>query len=59
MKNMRQQEALPLPDCTWQIVLCVAGVTLMRSRSVMLQTLGASLTTLNLIRVIKKLAILA
>ncbi|WP_050290754.1 hypothetical protein [Yersinia kristensenii] len=59
MKNMRQQEALPLPDCTWQFVLCVAGVTLMRSRSVMLQTLGASLTTLSLIRAIKKLAILA
>ncbi|CNF41861.1 Uncharacterised protein [Yersinia kristensenii] len=56
---MRQQEALPLPDCTWQFVLCVAGVTLMRSRSVMLQTLGASLTTLSLIRAIKKLAILA
>lgn len=54
-----QQESPPLADCTWQLVLGVAGVTLMRSHSVVVKTLGASLTTLSLIRIIKKLATLA
>jgi hypothetical protein len=40
-------------------VLSVAGVTLMRSNSVAVKALGASLTTLSLIRIIKKLATLA
>jgi len=54
-----QQETPPTVDCTWQLVLSVAGVTLMRSTSVGVKTLGASLTTLSLIRIIKKLATLA
>ncbi|CNE32812.1 hypothetical protein [Yersinia pseudotuberculosis] len=47
------------PDVTWPVVLIVAGVTLMRSHSVAVKTLGASLTTLSVIRLIKKLSTLA
>jgi hypothetical protein len=54
-----QQETPPTVDCTWQLVLSVAGVTLMRSTSVGVKALGASLTTMSLIRIIKKLATLA
>jgi hypothetical protein len=54
-----QQEMQPTVDCTWQLVLSVAGMTLMRSNSVAVKALGASLTTLSLIRIIKKLATLA
>jgi len=54
-----QQETPPTVDCTWQLVLSVAGVTLIRSTSVGVKALGASLTTLSLIRIIKKLATLA
>jgi hypothetical protein len=54
-----QQETLPTVDCTWQLVLSVAGVALMRSNSVAVKALGSSLTTLSLIRIIKKLATLA
>jgi hypothetical protein len=54
-----QQETPSAVDCTWQLVLSVAGVTLMRSNSVAVKALGASLTTLSLIRIIKKLATLA
>lgn len=43
-------------DLTWPLVLSVAGVTLMRSQSVLVQTLGASLTTLSLIKGLKKLS---
>ncbi|MBE0067090.1 hypothetical protein FOT51_24700 [Citrobacter freundii] len=49
----------PWPDCTWQLVLCVTGITLMRSRSVTVKALGAGLTTFSLIKAIKKLAVLA
>lgn len=59
MEKTLQQETPPAVDCTWQLVLSVAGVTLMRSNSVAVKTLGASLTTLSLIRIIKKLATLA
>ncbi|HEI6715082.1 hypothetical protein ACSMDF_20255 [Yersinia enterocolitica] len=47
------------PDLTWPLVLSVAGVTMMRSQSVLVQTLGASLTMLSLIKGLKKLASLA
>ena len=47
------------PDCTWQLVLCVMGGTLMRSHSVTVRALGAGLTTFSLIKAIKKLAVLA
>ncbi|MBW5811511.1 hypothetical protein [Yersinia kristensenii] len=47
------------PDMTWPVVFIVAGVTLMRSHSVVVKTLGASLTTLSVIRLIKKLSTLA
>jgi hypothetical protein len=57
-KTLQQQTPLTV-DCTWPLVLSVAGVTLMRSNSVAVKTLGASLTTLSLIRIIKKLATLA
>ncbi|EGO9155022.1 hypothetical protein DXT09_22300 [Escherichia coli] len=50
---------LPWPDCTWQLVLCVTGITLMRSHSVTVRALGAGLTTFSLIKAIKKLAVLA
>ncbi len=56
--NMPVNEPL-WPDCTWQLVLCVAGITLMRSHSVTVKALGAGLTTFNLIKAIKKLAVLA
>lgn len=46
-------------DLTWPIVISVAGLTLLRSKSIICQTLGASLTTLSVIRIIKKLATLA
>ncbi|EAP2786393.1 hypothetical protein IF604_004534 [Salmonella enterica] len=59
MGKKLQQETPPTVDCTWQLVLSVAGVTLMRSTSVGVKSLGASLTTLSLIRIIKKLATLA
>lgn len=59
MGKTLQQETSPTVDCTWQFVLSVAGVTLMRSTSVGVKALGASLTTLSLIRIIKKLATLA
>lgn len=59
MKTKIQQEPPASVDCTWQLVLSVAGVTLMRSNSVVVKTLGASLTTLSLILIIKKLATLA
>ena len=45
-------------DLSWPIVFSVAGLTLLRSKSVMCQTLGATMTTISLIRLIKKLAIL-
>lgn len=48
-----------MPDLTWPLVLSVAGVTMMRSQSVLVQTLGASLITLSLIQGLKKLASLA
>jgi hypothetical protein len=57
-KTLQQETPLTV-DCTWQLVLSVAGVTLMRSNSVAVKALGASLTTLSLIRIIKKLATLA
>lgn len=59
MGKTLQQATPPAVDCTWQLVLSVAGVTLMRSTSVGVKALGASLTTLSLIRIIKKLATLA
>lgn len=59
MGKKLQQETQPTVDCTWQLVLSVAGVTLMRSTSVGVKALGASLTTMSLIRIIKKLATLA
>ncbi len=40
-------------DLTWPVVFSVAGLTLLRSKSVVCQTLGASLMTLSLIRLIK------
>ncbi len=46
-------------DLTWPVVFSVAGLTLLRSKSVVCQTMGASLMTFSLIRLIKKLAILA
>ena len=63
MKNSKSPgdtvpEEQPL-DLTWPVVFSVAGLTLLRSKSVICQTLGATLTTLSLIRLIKKLAILA
>ncbi len=45
-------------DLTWPVVFSVTGLTLLRSKSVVCQTLGATLTTLSLIRLIKKLATL-
>lgn len=59
MGKTLQQEKPSTMDCTWQLVLSVVGVTLMRSNSVGVKALGASLTTLSLIRIIKKLATLA
>ena len=59
MKTKIHQESPQVADCTWPLVLSVAGVTLMRSHSVAVKALGASLTTLSLIRIIKKLATLA
>lgn len=57
---MKQTKTNPdMPDLTWPLVLSVAGVTMMRSQSVLVQTLGASLTTLSLIKGLKKLASLA
>ncbi|TBM29153.1 hypothetical protein EYY91_09930 [Hafnia alvei] len=56
--NMQVNEPL-WPDCTWQLVLCVTGITLMRSHSVTVKALGAGLTTFSLIKAIKKLAVLA
>jgi len=49
----------PWPDCTWQLVLCVTGITLMRSHSITVKALDAGLTTFSLIKAIKKLAALA
>lgn len=46
-------------DLTWPVVFSVAGLTLLRSQSVVCQTMGASLMTFSLIRLIKKLATLA
>lgn len=46
-------------DLTWPVVFSVTGLTMLRSKSVVCQTLGATLTTLSLIRLIKKLATLA
>lgn len=43
---------------TWPVVFSVAGITLLRSKSVVSQTIGASLTTLCLVKLIKKLATL-
>ncbi|MCC2894764.1 hypothetical protein [Enterobacter hormaechei] len=40
-------------DLTWPVVFSVTGLTLLRSKSVVCQTLGATLTTLSLIRLIK------
>ncbi|GAB0753770.1 hypothetical protein BT09F24_42360 [Escherichia coli] len=63
MKNAKSPgDAVPEEqslDLTWPIVFSVAGLTLLRSKSVVCQTLGATLTTLSLIRLIKKLATLA
>lgn len=46
-------------DLTWPVVFSVTGLTLLRSKSVVCQTLGATLATLSLIRLIKKFATLA
>jgi hypothetical protein len=46
-------------DLTWPVVFSIAGLTLLRSKSVVCQTMGASLMTFSLIRLIKKLATLA
>lgn len=46
-------------DLTWPVVFSVAGLTLLGSKSVVCQTMGASLMTFSLIRLIKKLATLA
>lgn len=54
MKHMKTDQ--DIPDLTWTLVFSVAGVVLMRSQSVLVQSLGASLTTLSLIRGLKKLA---
>lgn len=51
-----QNDDLPLPDCTWQLMFSVAGVVLMRSQSVGVQAMGACLATVSLIRMLKKLA---
>lgn len=63
MKNAKSPgDAVPEEqpqDLTWPVVFSVAGLTLLRSKSVICQTLGATLTTLSLIRLIKKLATLA
>lgn len=40
MGKTLHQETLPTVDCTWQLVLSVAGVTLMRSNSVAVKALG-------------------
>jgi hypothetical protein len=57
---MKKEKTKPdNPDLTWPLVLSVAGVTLMRSQSVLVQALGASLTTLSLIKGLKKLAAMA
>ncbi|CNK38919.1 Uncharacterised protein [Yersinia pseudotuberculosis] len=48
-----------MPDVTWPVVLVVTGITLMRSGSITIKSMGAALTTLHLIRIVKKLAILA
>lgn len=47
------------PDITWPVVFIVTGITLMRSQSVAIKSMGAALTTLNVIRAIKKLTTLA
>ncbi|EPC3471396.1 hypothetical protein [Enterobacter asburiae] len=44
---------------TWPVVFSVAGLTLLRGKSVVCQTMGASLMTYSLIRLIKKLTTLA
>lgn len=54
MKDKHPEKAMP--DCTWQLVFSVAGVVLMRSQSVGVQAMGASIATLSLIRMLKKLA---
>lgn len=63
MKNAKSPgDAVPEKqpqDLTWPVVFSVAGLTLLRSKSIVCQTLGATLTTLSLIRLIKKLATLA
>lgn len=46
-------------DLTWPVVFSIAGLTLLRSKSVVCQTMGASLMTFSLIRLIKKIATLA
>ncbi len=46
-------------ELTWPVVFSVAGLTLLRSKSVVCQTMGASLMTFSLIRLIKKLTTLA
>ncbi|NHB86190.1 hypothetical protein C5471_00010 [Photorhabdus tasmaniensis] len=56
-----QDDKIPLatsPGLTWPVVFSVAGITLLRSKSVVCQTIGASLTTLCLVKLIKKLATL-
>ncbi|UJR63000.1 hypothetical protein [Dickeya zeae] len=45
--------------CSLDIVLCVTGTVLMRSTSVAVKALGASLTTFSMLRLIKKLSTLA
>ncbi|EPT0831729.1 TPA: hypothetical protein ACV4T5_000849 [Yersinia enterocolitica] len=47
-----------MPDVTWPVVLVVTGITLMRSDSITIKSMGAALTTLHLIRIVKKLATL-
>ncbi|HDK7280023.1 TPA: hypothetical protein PTV88_001580 [Cronobacter sakazakii] len=63
MKNLKYLGDTPpeieTQELTWPLVFSVAGLTLLKSKSVMCQTLGASLTTLSLIKLIKKLATLA
>ncbi|EFH8314650.1 hypothetical protein GH097_00205 [Escherichia coli] len=59
--NHLQDDKIPLttsPGLTWPVVFCVAGITLLRSKSVVCQAIGASLTTLCLVTLIKKLATL-
>lgn len=59
MKHIAQQDNIPFPDCTWQLVTGAVGLVLIRSNTVVIRAIGVAITTLSTLQIVKKMARLA